>query len=81
MKETSAKEFKISFQFSFSQRNGFAQRAMAVICLPRTNRLGALSIRPKFRVFHVTNGTVFSSWLDQAFPGFAREYEVNDGNK
>ena len=35
----------------------------------------------KFRVFHVTNGTVFSSWLDQAFPGFAREYEVNDGNK
>ena len=35
----------------------------------------------KFRVFHVTNGTVFSSWLDPAFPGFAREYEVNDGNK
>ena len=35
----------------------------------------------KFRVFHVTNGTVFSSWLDQAFPGFAREYEVNKGNK
>ena len=35
----------------------------------------------KFRVFHVTNVTVFSSWLDQAFPGFAREYEVNDGNK
>ena len=39
MKETSANEFKISFQFSFSQRNGFAQRAMAVIRLPRTNRL------------------------------------------
>ena len=31
----------------------------------------------KFRVFHATNGTVFSGWLDQAFPGFAREYEVN----
>ena len=35
----------------------------------------------KFRVFHVTNRTVFSSWLDQAFPGFAREYEVNGGKK
>ena len=37
--ETSAKEFKISFQFSFSQPNGSAQRTMAVIRLPRTNRL------------------------------------------
>ena len=37
--------------------------------------------RMKFRVFHVTNGTVFFGWLDQAFPGFAREYEVNKGNK
>ena len=39
IKETSAKEFKISFQFSFSQPNGFAQRTMAVIRLPRMNRL------------------------------------------
>ena len=39
MKETSAKEFKISFQFSFSQPNGFAQRTMAVIRFPRTKRL------------------------------------------
>ena len=29
----------ISFQFSFSQPNDFAQRKMAVIRLPRTNRL------------------------------------------
>ena len=37
--ETTAKEFKISFQFSVSQPNGFAQRTMAVIRLPRTKRL------------------------------------------
>ena len=37
--QTSAKEFKISFQFSFSQPNGSAQRTMAVIGLPRMNRL------------------------------------------
>ena len=38
-KETSAKEFKISFQFSYSQPNDLAQRTMAVIRLPKTNRL------------------------------------------
>ena len=37
--ETSVKEFKISFQFSFSQINGSAQRTMAVIRLPKMNRL------------------------------------------
>ena len=39
MKETSAKEFKISFQFSFSQPDGFGQRTMGVIRLHRTKRL------------------------------------------
>ena len=33
----------------------------------------------KFRVFHVMNRTVFSGWLDQAFSGFVRKYEVNEG--
>ena len=32
-------DFKISFQFSFAQSNDFAQRTMAVIRIPRTNRL------------------------------------------
>ena len=36
----------------------------------------------KFRVFHVTNGTEFSGWLDQAVPGhhvssFARNCEID----
>ena len=39
MKETMAKEYKISFQFSFSQPKGFAERTVAVIRLPRTDRL------------------------------------------
>ena len=40
MKETSAKEFKISFQFSFSQRNGFAQKGNGHYLSSRTIRLG-----------------------------------------
>ena len=39
IKEISAKEFKISLQISFSQPNGIAQRTLAVIRLPRMNRL------------------------------------------
>ena len=38
MKDTSAVEFKIFFQFSFSRPNSFIQRTMAVILLPRTKR-------------------------------------------
>jgi len=38
-----------------------------------TKGKGALSIRPKIRlkfgVFHMTNGTVFSGWLNQLVPG------------
>ena len=37
--ETLAKEFKISFIYSFSQPNGFAQRTMDITRLPRLSRL------------------------------------------